>query len=466
MVASTVNAGVGPFSAIQEGIRILAPLREWETRTFPDIHLSRADLEIYNRIGETLEPRLGIDELRNGLRVRATSWVGLVRLETIEIRVVPKLAGGQLGLARLLEFTSGIEGLSRFQIDATVRVVGDSLFDLVALLLAQATERVVRHGLLADYSEREEALGAVRGRILADRQILLRFGQLDRIVCRYDEFDHDTNENRLLVIALRAALHRVLSRSVHRRLSRLLAVLGRICDPGGVDLRNLRCEITYNRTNVHYKQAHALAWLVLDGLGVDDLLAHGSTRSFTFLLDMNLLFERFVGRLVERQLERRLYRVDYQTAYASIIWDATADRSYSRIIPDLVVSQRGNAKNRLAIDAKYKLYDGRPVATSDIYQTFFYAYALSSRPAGSNQTALVLYPAATSECKSTRLEIRPLGYQQSAAIIALGIPIPEALREVKLNERGRVETTLQAAITHSLGVKGYQEHGLDALDQG
>lgn len=39
----------------------------------------------------------------NGLRVRARSWVGIVRLDKVEVRIMPKLAGEMLGLVRLLE---------------------------------------------------------------------------------------------------------------------------------------------------------------------------------------------------------------------------------------------------------------------------------------------------------------------------------------------------------------------------
>jgi 5-methylcytosine-specific restriction enzyme subunit McrC len=276
--------------AKEGGIRVLHALREWETRTFQGITLSDTDRALVARLGEGGEGRLQIDELRDGLRVRARSWVGVVRLETVEIRIVPKLAGDQVGLVRLLEFTSGLEGLWRFDTEAAVEVAGDSLLDLVALLFAEATEGVVRRGLMAGYIEREEDLGVVRGRILADRQILERFGRLDRIICRFDELEHDVDENRLLLAALRVAARRVQTPSVHRRLGRLRAVLEPVCDPSGLDLRALRREITYNRLNAHYERAHALAWLVLDALGIDDLLALGSTRSFAFLLDMNLLF--------------------------------------------------------------------------------------------------------------------------------------------------------------------------------
>ena len=74
----------------------------------------------------------------------------------------------------------------------------------LALLLAEECRRVVRAGLLADYIEREEDLPILRGRLLLDRQVLRRFGRLDRLECRHDEHERDILENRILAAALRA----------------------------------------------------------------------------------------------------------------------------------------------------------------------------------------------------------------------------------------------------------------------
>jgi 5-methylcytosine-specific restriction enzyme subunit McrC len=230
----------------------------------------------------------------------------------------------------------------------------------------------------------------------------------------------------------------------------LRAVLEPVCDPSGLDLRALRREITYNRLNAHYERAHALAWLVLDALGIDDLLALGSTRSFAFLLDMNLLFERFVERLVAGVIEPRRYRVDSQVVHSSIIWNAVTQKPYSRVIPDLVVRRRGTADRRLAIDAKYKLYDERRIDPSDIYQTFLYAYALGSRAVGVGPTALLLYPASSSERKSIRLKVRSLYSARGAEIVGLGIPIPAALTELESGQAGAVQTAVRAAIAEAL----------------
>ena len=186
----------------------------------------------------------------------------------------------------------------------------------------------------------------VRGRILGDRQVLERFGQLDRIICRFDELEHDVVENQLLAAALQVAFPRVTSVGLQRRISRLRGVLEPICDTDQLDLADARTTLTYNRLNAHYETAHQLAWLLLDALGIDDLFAPGETRSFSFLLNMNQLFERFVTRVVEQVLPAVQYRVTSQLPYRSVVWNVLSQRPYTNIIPDVVVERRGESDRR------------------------------------------------------------------------------------------------------------------------
>ena len=270
----------------------------------------------------------------------------------------------------------------------------------------------------------------VRGRILGDRQVLERFGQLDRIICRFDELEHDVVENQLLSAALQVASPRVTSVGLQRRISRLRGVLEPICDTDQLDLADARRTLTYNRLNAHYEIAHQLGWLLLDALGIDDLFAAGKTRSFSFLLNMNQLFERFVTRVVEQVLPVSRYRVTSQIPYKSVVWNVSSQRPYTNIIPDVVVERRGESDFRVAIDAKYKLYDERGFDPGDIYQTFLYAYALGAAAPDAVPTSLLLYPATAEEPRNTRLRIHRLPGGAGAEIVGIGLPVASFLKEL------------------------------------
>ena len=435
-----------------EGVRLLSPLTEWTGRVYEGVALTPDDRVFVDKLSASAEDRLQIEELRQGLRVRTRSWVGVVRLPTVEIRVVPKVTGDLLGLVRLIEYASGLDALTRLRGGATLEASGDSLLELFALLFVEASERVLRRGLLSGYVEREDDLPMVRGRILGDRQVLERFGQLDRIICRFDELEHDIVENQLLAAALQVVSPRVTSTRLQRRIARLRGVLEPICDTDQLDLADARTTLTYNRLNAHYETAHQLAWLLLDALGIDDLFAPGETRSFSFLLNMNQLFERFVTRVVEEVLPAVRYRVTSQLPYRSVVWNVSSQRPYTNIIPDVVVERRGALDCRVAIDAKYKLYDERGFDPGDIYQTFLYAFALGSTASRAVPTCLLLYPATAEQPGSTRLRIRRLSGGAGAEILGIGLPVASLLKELTA---GAGETPLcdglASAIVDSFG---------------
>lgn len=438
---TTLSAAKGPRGAPSHEDRVPLTLTEWQTESFEGVTLSSEDRQHLRGMGALAENgKVQVEELRTGLKVRTRSWVGVVRLERLEIRVISKLAGENLGLVRMLEYASGLEGLSWPEATATLDFKGTHLLDLVALLFAGAVEGVARRGLLADYQEREDDLPTVRGRILTRRQLLERMGRNDRIICRFDELEQDVDENRLLLAAIRVALRRVGAPQLRTRLGRLRAVFEPICDPVQLDLRAARA-LRYNRLNSHYERAHQLGWLLLDGLGVDELLAPGATSTFAFLLDMNLLFERFAKRLVEDLLPRH-YRVEYQLSDSSILCDVTTSRPYARVIPDLVVAPRGSSGPRLPIDAKYKLYDERALPASDLYQSFLYAYSIGSG------RALLLYPQSAAETRPTHIEVRGHARQTTPAEIrALAVSIPAVLEEIQASTIGEHSAAVLEAIT-------------------
>ncbi len=349
-------------------------LAEWSSADFPDLTLTPRDRQLATDLAT--QRRLVVEELRVGVRVRTLASVGMVQFEGFTIRITPKLAGDALGLARMLSFVGGIERLSRSAGLQPIEIGNTrDLLELLAHLLADESEQVVRRGMVADYAEHEEDLGSVRGRMLVDRQVLHRFGRVDRVICRFDELEHDTDDNRLLGLALQLCARRVRHEGLHRRLRYLAALFDEICSPGAMDLPSARLSMSSTRQNAHYRDAHALAWLILDAFGVTDVLAAVSpTRSFAFLLDMTSLFETFVWRLVEHLLPPSAYRVEPQERNTSVLWDPVKSRSYRSIRPDVVV--RYPAVGRaIVIDAKYKRYDLTDVSSGDLYQCLIYALA-------------------------------------------------------------------------------------------
>jgi 5-methylcytosine-specific restriction enzyme subunit McrC len=428
-------------------------MREWEVRELSGVALSDGDRALVAALGK--DRRVVIDELRTGLRVRTRAWVGVLRLEALTLRVLPKLAGDALGVARMLAFVRGTDRLQRRVGEQPIEASRtDDLLELLALLLADACERVVRGGLYAGYREHEDELAAVRGRLLVDRQVLERFGRVERVLCRFDELELDTDENRLLALALQACARRVRGDRLHRRLRYLEGLFSEICAPERLDLDTARTTLTYDRQNAHYHEAHELAWLILDGFGVRDLLAAAApTQSFAFLLDMNSLFEEFVWRLFERLFPPPDQRVEPQARNRSVLWDVGANQSYRSIRPDLVLHRRVEPRAAVAIDAKYKRYDAADVASADIYQGLLYAQAYGRGEDGPVPTAMLVYPSEGDDLRRETIQLRRPDRQRAAVLVVIGLPVRLTLERIGATV-GSPALTLRDIVARVLSAPG------------
>ena len=437
-VANATRVGVGEALP---GKCLVIERSEWQHAVELGVGLTEEDRSILHSLDQVGERKLVVEELREGLRVRATSWVGIVRLATIEIRVAPKLPGDHIALARMIQLCCGVDGLRLLPQSTTFDPASESLLELIALLFADEAWRVVRRGLARHYVEREEVLGQVRGRILTDRQVLKRFGRLDRIHCRFDDLEGDVDENRLLLAGAVAATRHVRSVTLRRSLERLRSVLMLTCDVSEFDPRGVRKELVYDRLNAHYEAAHGLSYLLLDGLGLDDLLFQGTTRGTSFLIDMNALFERFVEVVFRRALEGRRVSVEAQLPMRSVLWDVGKNAPYGTVRPDLVI--RRDDGRVLAVDAKYKTYDVHDVSSADLYQLMIYALATCRPRAGEEPSlpkALLVYPASAAQSVNVVVEARSLGGSAEARVRTLALSIPEVLRELEFGAGETLES--------------------------
>ena len=426
-------------------------LGEWDSCERTDLRLTDEDCFLVNSLSEAGAGRLQVDELRQGLRFRSKSWVGVVRFSQFEVRILPKLAGGDLRLVELIEFTTGLDALRRYPSVRRLAADGAHMLDLLILLLVEECEKILRVGLRTDYVEEEDELPVVRGRLLADRQFFERFGRVDRVICRYDDRQQDVLDNQLLAFALGVGSKRTSHRYVRRKTRQLGHVFMSVCDPVALDLRLSRQQMFYDRLNEHYRTAHELSWLVLDALGISDVFSTGQYRVFSFLLDMKRLFEQFVLKIVEWLLHSTTFSVHHQHANRSVIRHAATNKPYKRVVPDILVQGPSRAV-RLVLDAKYKLYDTIRVSSADVYQAFLYAYAFGCESLPIPLAGLA-YPTTTQDSKYEELVIHSGGTLSDARIALIGLPVAAILDERKRGEVGPATESLRRYLSSICGLQ-------------
>ncbi len=400
---------------------MLCELSEYQSRTFDLGEPSVEDLRLADELNADFEKKLELRWLHNGkLEVRASSWVGVVVLSNATIHVRPKLAGDELNLVRMIEYAGGLQRLRTSKIERRLDAEREGLLDLICQLLASEAESLLLDGLIHDYTTEEDSLPALRGSLRFREQATRRFGQLDTLECRFDEFNADVFDNQFLAAGVAAGSRLCQSPATRRRLRRIEQHLAAITSTGPHDAGFYLDRHSYTRRNERYRTAHELSLVLIDRSGIDDVYRGGKTRSFSFLLNMNDIFEAFVAKMVAEAFEGSPWRVTPSRAHGSVIRRADTKRTYTSIIPDIVLS---NGDEVVPLDCKYKLYEGKKLSTADVYQTFLYAYSLCD-PA--DPRAAIIYPAVAPKIRP-ELEIARPDQPAAAKISGLAIPLPSML---------------------------------------
>jgi 5-methylcytosine-specific restriction enzyme subunit McrC len=413
--------------------RRVVQLREWESdHREVGLSLTDADRALARALGDGAG-RLGVTELADSLRLDATAWVGVVRFSELEIQIVPKLVGENLGILQMLEYSSGLGALARLDAARTLATERDgSLVDLLALLLAEGSIRIAKQGILHDYVTREESLARVRGRLLVFEQVTRRYGQLQTLECRFDELETDIPENQLLAAGLAIAKRAANDPDVRRLVARAHAIYSEAADSAASLIDPPVFD--YTRRNEHYRPAHLIARMFIRNLAVNDLYAPGSGESFAFLLDMNRLFEDFITRVLQDVFRDTDVRVRPQVRDSSLIRDARTGKPYAAVIPDILLESGVNPVRQVPVDAKYKLYDQRKIDQGDIYQTFFYAWAYADEDSVTDAPAFILYPGAIDSMGAhLRAQARSAG--RGASIRAVPVDVPALLGAIRARAR-------------------------------
>ncbi|WP_022825227.1 5-methylcytosine restriction system specificity protein McrC [Hymenobacter norwichensis] len=270
--------------------------------------------------------------------------------------------------------------------------------ELLAHVLLRGTRRLLRQGLPVAYTEREEELPELRGRVLLAPSVTRNLLSRGRAICSYDELSANAPLNQLLLgTLLQLARTRVLPAALRHEL--------RITQrrfPAGVEPLPLSAATL--RT-VHRLRPTGIAAFLLN---VCELVYHsalpapsatGRPRFRDFRRDeplMARLFEQFVRNFYK--LEQRRFRVLSET----IRWQAEADSPAAfDLLPAMITDTTLEAPDRkIILDTKYYAaalrprYDQQKLISPHLYQLYAYLQNQPVAP-GQHLEGILLYPAAS-----------------------------------------------------------------------
>lgn len=394
-------------------------LKEWEYRT-PESAGSQLTNVFIEQNAETRHliqalsqsGKLAIVELRNGLSIQASSYVGRITLGNVQFTVQPKMSG--MPFIRLLRYAYDLRNLD---IQTVVQYSNEQdAFQelLIAQLLNEVSELVAR-GLHRKYLRTDDNLASPRGKINIQR-IAYQGGTLQATLpCTYYPRLEDCLVNQVVLQGLLLAARLTNNSTLRIHLYRLARIFQE--NTSSIQLnhrvfKQMRRET--NRLIAAYKPAITLIELLFaaEGLGLDEDTS--SLRLPGFLFDMNLFFQVLLSRFLKENLQGYVVQEQHKI-HTMMSYDPAHNpqrKKAPKPRPDYVVFHQ--TKIVAILDAKYRDLWEHSLPEDMLYQLAMYAL---SQPEGMQAT--ILYPTMHFEAQEARILIHDPIYETSRASVVL-----------------------------------------------
>ncbi len=283
-------------------------------------------------------------------RLKARQYCGVLNHDAKDYYILPKISNHQetnLNIfIYMLRYVYDIK-LDNEDFASSKNEEHHNFLEVFIQLFAKKLFKELQAGIYKEYMTEQDNLTTLRGKYLINENLKYNFTNA-KIYCEYDEFSMDNTLNQFFLYATKTLLPFAKDKN-------LLKLCELVLDEVAYryfDVKNLN--VHFHRLNNRYKDSFEFAILLLSK---SIPLFEKDKKSFAFLFDMNVLFEKFIARAIKETFDDVVIPSTYKEF----------GKLYLK--PDIIVKSKS-----LIIDCKYKIKEDAKIASSeDRYQMYVYA---------------------------------------------------------------------------------------------
>ncbi|PHO08879.1 restriction endonuclease [Malaciobacter canalis] len=292
--------------------------------------------------------------------VKTKQYCGILSFEKDDYYLLPKISNDENTnldiFIYMLMYVYDIK-LSNEQIASCKNEKSETLLEVLVQMFVQNLLDELKKGIYKEYVTHEDNLRTLKGKYLINENLKYNFVKT-KIYCEYDEFSENNTLNQFFLYTIKNLQKFVKNKKYLKQCELIFDEVESFSFD--VDLLNIH----FTRVNKRFEKSYYLALLLLKRL--IPLYSKGKN-SFAFLFDMNVLFEKFIAKVI-KSIDNNA-KIQNQNSFGNLL-----------LKPDIIL------KNQI-IDTKYKRIKSlEDLKQSDKLQAFAYGinYGLKN--------AVLLYP--------------------------------------------------------------------------
>ena len=300
--------------------------------------------------------------------LKARQYCGILNFDNQDFYILPKIANHNdeqnLNIfIYMLMYVYDIK-LSNEQI-ASCANQKHTILEVFVQMFASNLLAELKKGMYKEYITMQDNLSVLKGKYLLNENLKYNFTK-NKIYCEYDEFSPNNSLNQFFLYAVKHLQKFVKDKKLLKQCELIFDEV----EYRQIDINKLD-KIHFNRLNQRFKTSFEIAILLLKQ---SIPLFTKDKKSFAFLFDMNILFEKFISRIV-KDIDNKA-KIQNSNSFGDLI-----------LKPDIILEN-------FIIDTKYKKLNSLDdLKQSDKLQIF--AYGINYKV----ENVMLLYPKNEKEIK-------------------------------------------------------------------